>query len=86
MFLAIFQQPIEGRGNSVSSLFVRRSVFRAFFPKIGHGIQESGTYNPNDHPSSTQATDVDFDMSQSTNEEEPSLINGNSSELDTNMD
>lgn len=41
MFLTTFAQSIQGRRQSVSSLFVRRSVYFAFFPSCRFDVQES---------------------------------------------
>lgn len=88
MFLTIFRQPVEGRGNSVSSLFVRRSVFRAFFPDFGNGIREFGTNDPTNGPIGTEATDADVDMLEPNDEPECRTFNTYFSEYesDTDMD
>lgn len=86
MFLTIFRQPIEGRGNSVSSLFVRRCVFRAFFPDSGNGIRKSNTYNPSGDPIGTKAAGVDVDMLQPNDEPERRTCNGYFSESESDAD
>lgn len=88
MFLTIFRQPVEGRGNSVSSLFVRRSVFYAFFPDSGNGIRDSGTYDRSDGPIGTKAIDADVDMLQPNDGLDGRTFNGHFSEpeSDTDMD
>jgi hypothetical protein len=64
MFLEVFMRPLCGRGKSVSSLFVRRSVFWTFFPfpipKSG-GADSTGD-RPSNNNASAEAVDADGDV------------------------
>ncbi|KAJ4329996.1 hypothetical protein N0V95_010118, partial [Ascochyta clinopodiicola] len=48
LFLTTLSQPVQGRARSVTSLFVRKSVYDAFFPPLAIKASEPVASSPNE--------------------------------------
>ncbi len=56
LFLEVLNNPVDGKGNSISSLFVRKSVYFAFFGSLASTLHGDGPHNDPKGP------DVDMEM------------------------